>query len=137
MNLSLINIQKCYYSFENILQKVDLNDSIEFEWNNIKKSRYIESILIGLPLSAFYFDTSDDDKWQIIDGLQRLTAINEFINDKYELIDLYYLGNSIEKMTFSKLERRHQRAIEETTVTCYKIGKSTPKQVIENLKEYL
>ncbi len=38
-------------------------------WDETQQSRFIESILIRLP--AFYFDGSDDNKWQVVDGLQR------------------------------------------------------------------
>ena len=37
-------------------------------WNITKQSRLIESILIRLPLPAFYFDGSDENKWLVADG---------------------------------------------------------------------
>ena len=44
-------------------------------WNSIAKSRLIESMLIRIPLPAFYIDATDEDKWKVIDGQQRLTTI--------------------------------------------------------------
>jgi hypothetical protein len=35
----------------------------------------IESILLKLPLPVFYFDVSNSDKWEIVDGLQRISTI--------------------------------------------------------------
>jgi len=50
-------------------------------WSLQAQSRLIESILIRLPIPAFYFDALDDDKWQVVDGLQRLSVISNFVID--------------------------------------------------------
>lgn len=51
-------------------------------WKRQAQSRLIESILIRLPIPAFYFDALVDDKWQVVDGLQRLSAISNFVLKK-------------------------------------------------------
>ena len=51
-------------------------------WDVEKQSRLIESILISFPLPAFYFDGTKEDKWLVIDGLQRLSTLKNFIIDK-------------------------------------------------------
>lgn len=51
-------------------------------WSPEKKSQLIESLLLRIPLPAFYFDGSINTKWVVIDGLQRLTALKEFFVDK-------------------------------------------------------
>lgn len=48
-------------------------------WPIEKQSQLIESVLIKLPLPAFYFDGSDDNKWLVVDGLQRLSAIKNLL----------------------------------------------------------
>ena len=49
-------------------------------WSVKKKSRLIESIILGLPLPSFYFYIDEErEKWVVIDGLQRLCAINDFM----------------------------------------------------------
>ena len=67
------------------------NNEIEFDtpfqrrpglWNEIQKSQLIESIFLRIPLPAFYFDASDDENWVIIDGLQRVSALIEFVVQK-------------------------------------------------------
>ena len=35
-----------------------------------------------IPLPAFYFDATDEDEWLIIDGLQRVSTLKEFVVDK-------------------------------------------------------
>ena len=49
-------------------------------WTPQKKSRLIESIILGIPLPSFYFYIdSDKEKWVVIDGLQRLCSIQDFM----------------------------------------------------------
>ena len=64
-------------------------------WGNAKKSRLIESIILGLPLPSFYFYIDETEKkWVVIDGLQRLCAIKDFMVDKkLKLTGLQFLGN--------------------------------------------
>ena len=53
-----------------------------FRWSTTQKSRLIESILIGIPLpSVFVYQRESDNHWEVIDGLQRLSTIFEFMGD--------------------------------------------------------
>lgn len=102
-------------------------------WNDEAKSRLIESILIRLPLPAFYLDATEDDKWVIIDGLQRLTTLKNFILEKnpdlqLKLTGLNYLRD-IEGKSYDELPRNYQRRIEETQLNLYLIEKGTPTNV--------
>ncbi|MBC3943043.1 DUF262 domain-containing protein [Sphingomonas albertensis] len=50
-----------------------------FRWEPGQKSKLIESMLLGIPLpSIFVFETADA-KWELVDGLQRLSTILEFM----------------------------------------------------------
>lgn len=62
-------------------------------WSKNKKSRLIESIILGLPLPSFYFYVDEErEKWVVIDGLQRLCAINDFmVEQKLKLTGLQFL----------------------------------------------
>lgn len=65
-----------------------------FVWNNNQKSKLIESILLRIPLPMFYFSEDDEGRITIVDGLQRLTTIKDFIENKFPLKDLEYLNES-------------------------------------------
>lgn len=50
-----------------------------FRWSIEKKTAFVESILIGIPVPpAFAFENSDGT-WELIDGLQRISTILEFM----------------------------------------------------------
>jgi len=102
-------------------------------WTDEAKSRLIESILIRIPLPAFYVDATDEDYWLVVDGLQRLTAINKFVVEQsLRLRGLEFLED-FEGKTFDDLPRNLQRRILETELTIFLIQPGTPMQVKFNV----
>ncbi len=111
-------------------------------WDNEKKSRLIESILLTFPLPAFYFVEDENGVYEVVDGLQRISAISHFIlgrdNDFLELEGLEYLGEILEGKTFKQLKtdkstKNFCTRIEEFAITAYVIGVNTPDEVKFNL----
>jgi uncharacterized protein with ParB-like and HNH nuclease domain len=50
-----------------------------FRWNPLQKTKFIESILLGIPLPPIFVSQREDGVWDVIDGLQRLSTIFEFV----------------------------------------------------------
>ncbi|RRJ96050.1 DUF262 domain-containing protein [Opitutaceae bacterium TAV4] len=119
-----------------VLRKIEFKEIIldpEFQrnlvWDLVRRSRLIESALLHLPLPAFYFDGNDTDKWTVVDGLQRLSTLRDFITKKdFRLTGLEYLGN-IEGKSFNELPRGMQRQLEETQLMLFIIRPETPPEV--------
>lgn len=78
-----------------MIEEGDLDLSPDFQrnfvWDLTRKSRLIESIMLRIPIPVFYFSQNKDGLMQVVDGLQRLTTIYQFIKGKFALQDLEYL----------------------------------------------
>ena len=97
-------------------------------WSPLKQSRLIESLLMKIPIPSFYFDASNEDRWLVVDGLQRLSTIRNFMDGKFSLENLEFL-HEFEGLSFSQLTPTMQRRIEETEFVCYQIMPNTPSRV--------
>ena len=98
-------------------------------WDTIKMSRWIESILLKLPLPVFYFDVSNTKKWTIVDGIQRLYAIQKFFIDKNLILsDLEFLKD-LNGQSYDDLADNLLRIVSDTTFLSYQIEAQTDKEV--------
>lgn len=85
------------YSFEFIVQKLEAGRYYvpeyqrELVWTPPKKSKFVESVLMGLPIPFVFFWQNDDGRMEIVDGSQRLRTIRDFMADKITLRDLEVL----------------------------------------------
>lgn len=48
-----------------------------FRWSEVQKSRLIESLLLGIPLPSIFVAQTENGKWELVDGLQRVSTILE------------------------------------------------------------
>ncbi|MCD4811388.1 DUF262 domain-containing protein [bacterium] len=62
-------------------QELDIHPEFQrfFRWSLLQKTKLIESILLGIPLPPIFVSQRDDGVWDVIDGLQRLSTIFEFV----------------------------------------------------------
>lgn len=59
-------------------------------WDRSKQSRLIESFIMNIPIPPIFLYEYEFSKYEVMDGLQRLTAIREFYDDKFSLEGLEY-----------------------------------------------
>ena len=122
--------------------EIDLSPDFQrnFVWSdNKRKSRLIESILLRIPLPVFYFSQLDDGKMQVIDGVQRLTVLEEFLSGKFKLGKLEYLTKLNGKYYPSEsrknnkkediLDAKFVRRIKQTQLTINIIDPGSPSKV--------
>lgn len=57
-------------------------------WDNKKRSKLIESFIINIPIPPIFLYEYDYDKYEIMDGLQRISTIVDFYNNKFKLSGL-------------------------------------------------
>jgi len=97
-------------------------------WDLDTKSRLIESLMLRLPIPAFFFDGSDPDNWIIIDGLQRISAISGYLQGDFSLVGLDYLKR-LNGKKYEEIDRKYQRNLEDYEIFIYVIQKGTPLEV--------
>lgn len=51
-----------------------------FRWTIYQKTRFIESIFLGIPIPSIFIYQRADGVWELVDGLQRISSILEFMN---------------------------------------------------------
>lgn len=131
VDTSTMSLRQVY----DMVNEGEINLSPDFQrnvvWDNRRKSRLIESILLRIPLPVFYFSSDRNEILSVVDGLQRLTAIMDFMQNKLVLHDLEYLDNC-EGCTYSgknRIDDRLYRRFNLTKITTNVIDSSSPTKV--------
>lgn len=103
-------------------------------WNdNKKKSLLIESLMLRIPIPAFYFYENEEGNYQVIDGQQRLMTIQEFVQGKFRLSGLEYLGKDNDKKGFKDLDVKYVQRIYRTQIAVNILDARSPKKVIYDI----
>lgn len=53
----------------------------QFRWEEERQSSLIESIFLGIPVPSLFMATNSDNTWEVIDGVQRLSTIINFVTE--------------------------------------------------------
>lgn len=140
----LIRVDTKPFSIHQVIEMIQSNDidlspdfQREFVWLDItRKSRLIESLLLRIPLPVFYLAQDEDGRFRVVDGVQRLTVIRDFVENKFKLKNLEYLSecegkwykNESRPQTDS-LEQIYVRRIDQTQLFFNIIDPQTPEKV--------
>lgn len=139
----LIRVDTKTFSIEQINQMIndrDIDLSPDFQrgfvWTDItRKSRLIESLLLRIPIPVFYFSQDEQGLFQVVDGVQRLTVINAFMNNKFKLKNLEYLKEcndrwyKKENVDKENIDSMYRRRIQQTQIYVNVIDPQTPGKV--------
>lgn len=98
-----------------------------FRWNEKQKSLLIESIFLQIPLPPIFIYERKDGKWEVIDGLQRLSSIFQFMNclqdqnsGVFLIQDIPYLTELIGK-NWASLDGSFQRIFKRSNLAVTKL----------------
>lgn len=140
-----IRVSTKQFSLRNILDMIE-DESLELApdfqrgqvWKPVQKSRLIESVLLQIPLPAFYFAEDADGLMRVVDGLQRLSTINDFVrggaNSGFTLKGLEYLvDGSAEGRSFDDLPPAWKRRINNSQIMAHVIDPTTPPDVMYDI----
>lgn len=100
-----------------------------YVWDKKRASRQIESFLINLPIPVIYLAESGQAKYEVIDGLQRLTSIFNFFESKYALTGLEF-HSELNGSYFRDLSSEQQASLENKTIRTFELSAATPKELM-------
>ncbi|MNF75256.1 hypothetical protein D3C84_573150 [compost metagenome] len=74
-------------------------------WNNSKRSRFIESVVMNVPVPPVFLGEEQYGKYVVLDGRQRLTAAYKFLTDEFRLEGLQ-IWKELNGLTFSEIKKK-------------------------------
>ncbi|MFH1915360.1 MAG: DUF262 domain-containing protein [Pseudomonadota bacterium] len=108
-------------------------------WKEPQKSRLIESILLKIPLPMFYVASDERANYDVVDGMQRLSALRDFIfengdvtkepNGKGDALGGLEFIPSLNGKRFCDLDIFYKNRIMETELSFTIINPGTPEDV--------
>lgn len=118
-------------------------------WNDVQKSRLIESLMLKIPIPMFYVASDTKSVWSVVDGLQRISTIRDFVLGKdylenpdknkekkgfgMKLSGLEFWGNKYDGKCFNELPIFLQNRIYETEFRFTVVNPGTPEEVKRNI----
>ncbi|MEE1069428.1 MAG: DUF262 domain-containing protein [Paludibacteraceae bacterium] len=140
-NPAEIFVENKHFSLSDILTYIkdgDIEVSPHFQrhfiWDRTRQSKLIESIFLGLPLPSLYLSQYDDGRLTIVDGLQRITTVQRFLDNQLTLTNMEYM-TQCNGHKFSDLERENlisplqMRRFRQTQLQCYVIDYRSPQRL--------
>ena len=98
----------------------------DFIWTDLKQSKLIESVLMRIPLPVFYLAEDSEGKMIVVDGLQRLSTFNRFVDGELHL--RLKEQDELDGKRFTDLSPMHQNRIEDCNLTLYIIDSKVPER---------
>lgn len=98
----------------------------DFIWQDDKQSKLIESVVMRIPLPVFYLAEDDDGRMVVVDGLQRLTTFQRFIEN--DLMLKLPDREELNRKRFSDLPSKIQNRVEDCNLIFYIIDSKVPER---------
>lgn len=98
-------------------------------WKQQQQSRFIESLILNIPIPPFYVSQDLEGNYIIVDGLQRTGSIIGFLNNEFYLTGLEALPQLNNKY-FKELEEDLRTRIEDRDLLLYILKSSVPLPVV-------
>ena len=139
LNPAEVRIRTTHITVEEIVSQIrngkiywDSDNQHSFAWQQEDQSRLIESLLLRIPMPAIFAAADKSSNCIVVDGVQRLSAIYNFVTGEFPLKRLEYFGR-FNGQWFNDLPRPMQRRIDETQITAHIVEAGTPERVRLNI----
>lgn len=95
-------------------------------WDTKKRSKLIESFIMNVPVPPVFVYETEFNQYQVMDGLQRITAIIDFYSDKYELEELVQ-WSELNGRRYSQLPQKIKEGIDRRQLSVITLLKESSK----------
>lgn len=106
----------------------------EFVWDEKRQSKFIESLIIGLPIPYIFLAENKDGRYEIVDGSQRIRTLAAFIND-----DLVIKGvekvKELNGLKFSQIIPARQRKFKNISLKMIVLSEQTTDETKNDIFE--
>jgi hypothetical protein len=103
-----------------------------FSWDFRRRSRFIESVLMGLPIPFLFFGDKRDGRLELVDGSQRLRTCVDFLDDELTLVDCERLA-LLDGFRFSDLPLPQQRRFKNRTIRAVVLSQNATEDDLRDL----
>jgi uncharacterized protein with ParB-like and HNH nuclease domain len=127
-------------SFRELITMYDEDELIkpelqrQYVWDKVEASRFIESLLLGLPVPSIFLANTDQNTKLIIDGYQRIMTVYDYLKGIWSKDNSVFMLSNSEKInkrwrgkSFSQLSTEEQRKIRSTTIHSIIFEQVNPK----------
>lgn len=104
----------------------------KFVWDKKRQFRFIESVLLGLPIPFLFLAEMLDGRLEVVDGAQRVQTLEAFVNGDLVLRDLEVL-DKLSGIGFDDLSEPQQRKFKNRALRMIVLAESTPLEVRQDL----
>ena len=105
----------------------------EFVWSEKRQSKFIESVILGIPIPYIFF-ADVDGRYEIVDGSQRIRTLYSFLYNELQLQDLEKL-EKLNGFYFKDLSIIRQRRFKKKSLKMIALGEKTDSQARFDLFE--
>ncbi len=101
-------------------------------WKPVQKSRFIESVLLNIPLPPLFANQTNEGKYVIVNGLQRTHTLWQFTHDEFALEKLEVLSR-LNSLRWCELDSTLRARIEDRKLSIYVIKPSVPLAMVYDI----
>ena len=102
-------------------------------WDNKKRSRLIESFIINIPVPPIFMYEIEFGRYEVMDGLQRISTIIDFYSDLYELEGLTEWPE-LNGKKYSELPQKIKEGIDRRQLSMVSLLKESAKTQLQEQK---
>ena len=99
-----------------------------YVWSNKQASSLIESFLLNIPVPVIYLARTQDNQYEVVDGLQRLTSVFKFLDNKFALTGLG-IREELNGKRFKNLTAENQKKLKNSALRSFELRSDTSADI--------